>query len=200
MTLAGRRRAVVEDMAEMPAAAAAVDLDPLHEQRPVQPRADGARERIPEARPAGAGIEFRLRRIGGEIAARAMKNALPVLLQQRAGAGALGGVLAEHGELRLVQDLPPFGVRPDDIEDFRPRRAGEARQGCRRRGGPPARNDRRFMTFSPSGTLAPAGVGRQSTAVEAPRGGNFSCCAGPAAGTKPRSSRRFAGTDPRRPD
>ena len=60
VALAGRRRAVVEDVAEMTAAAAAMDFGAGHEQRIVDLEADRIGQRFPETRPAGAGIELGL--------------------------------------------------------------------------------------------------------------------------------------------
>src|SRR5215471_11500897 len=55
----GRRRAVVEDMAEMRVARAAQDLDASHAVRGVSLRSDALLiERLPETRPACAGLEF----------------------------------------------------------------------------------------------------------------------------------------------
>src|SRR5947207_1235930 len=53
--------AIVEDMAEMAAAAPAVHSRPVHPERSVLRRSDGIVERRPEARPAGTAVEFRRR-------------------------------------------------------------------------------------------------------------------------------------------
>src|SRR5262245_60844417 len=55
----GRRRAVIEDVAEVPAAARALQLDALHAERVVL-ELDHVALRVgrPEARPAGAGLEL----------------------------------------------------------------------------------------------------------------------------------------------
>src|SRR5580704_3406855 len=54
------RRAVVEDVAEMAAAAAAIHLGALHAPAAVGGGVDRARLRVVEARPAGAALEFLL--------------------------------------------------------------------------------------------------------------------------------------------
>ena len=59
---AGRRRAVLEHVALVSTAPGAVDLGPDHEQAIVLRGADRALDRRPEARPAGAAVELRLRR------------------------------------------------------------------------------------------------------------------------------------------
>ena len=56
---------VWEDMAEMPAAATAVNLGACHEEAVVRRGAERALERREEARPPGAAVIFRL---GGERA------------------------------------------------------------------------------------------------------------------------------------
>src|SRR5690606_20743854 len=59
---AGRLRAVGEDVAEMPAAFCAGDLDAVHAVAEVVVLFDlRAVDRVPEARPATAGVELRLR-------------------------------------------------------------------------------------------------------------------------------------------
>src|SRR5687768_8615951 len=108
MPLAGGLRTIVEDVSEMPAATAAMAFDACHEQRIVLLGADGVGQRIPEARPAGAGLVFRFRRIDGKIAAGAMESALALFIEQWAGAGAFGVFLAQHRELRLGQGGAPF--------------------------------------------------------------------------------------------
>src|SRR5690242_20347726 len=59
----GRLRTVVEDVTQMAAAAAAMDLGARHAEGPVICGADGVLERLEEARPAGAALELG---IGGE--------------------------------------------------------------------------------------------------------------------------------------
>src|SRR3954447_19848250 len=58
---AGRLRAVVEDVAEMAAAAGAMDFGAQHAEGPVLGLADGVFQRLPETRPAGAALELGVR-------------------------------------------------------------------------------------------------------------------------------------------
>ena len=60
VTQAGRFRPVVEDMAEMAAATAAVDFGAQHAVGAVVGLADGVIERLVKTRPAGAALEFRI--------------------------------------------------------------------------------------------------------------------------------------------
>src|SRR5215469_10752618 len=92
---AGRLRTVIEDVAEMAAAAAAMYLRAQHAEGPVRGGADRVLERLVEARPAGAALELGL---GGEqrqVAAGAGEDTFAVLLQKRAGARTLGALVAE---------------------------------------------------------------------------------------------------------
>src|SRR5262249_14129085 len=92
---AGRLRAVVEDVAEVAAAAAAMHFGAGHAEGAVLGGADRILQRLVEARPASAALELG---VGGEqrqVAAGAGENALAMLLQERARAGALGTLLAQ---------------------------------------------------------------------------------------------------------
>src|SRR5437762_8678665 len=110
VALAGRRRAVGKDVAEMAAALGAVHLGAAHEEAAVGRCAHGAGQRLPERGPAraafelGAGIEQR------RAAAGAAEGALALLLIERAGAGALGAVLAQHLVLLRIERLAPLLV------------------------------------------------------------------------------------------
>lgn len=141
MPLAGRRRAVVEHMAEMAAAAAAVHLGARQEQLVVGPGADRVRQRLVEARPAGAAVELGRRRIEVEIAAGAGVDTRTLLVQQVAGEGPFGRLAAENGIGGLAQPLAPFLVAERELEFLRlgriaapseqkiPRRAGSGEAG-----------------------------------------------------------------------
>src|ERR1700759_26022 len=81
---AGRLRSVVENVAEMAAAAAAMDLGAQHAEGAVFRLADRILQRLVEAGPAGAAFELG---VGGEqrqVAAGAGEGALAMLLQERA--------------------------------------------------------------------------------------------------------------------
>src|SRR5689334_16037926 len=113
---AGRLRAVVEDVAEMAAAAAAMHLGAQHAEGTVLGGADGVFERLVEARPAGPAFELG---IGGEqrqVATGAGEDALAMLLEERAGAGALGALLAQDLVLLRRQLRAPLGVGLLDLE------------------------------------------------------------------------------------
>src|SRR5215813_9417702 len=61
VALAGRSRAIIEDMPEMAATATAPDLDPVHAIAKILQRLDGCRIHVVERGPATARIKFRLR-------------------------------------------------------------------------------------------------------------------------------------------
>lgn len=84
---------VIENMAEMTAAPAAVNFRPSHAERSVFRRCDRAFERRPEAGPARAAFEFGSRRECVLIAARAGKVAFSVFLEEWAGERVLGSSL-----------------------------------------------------------------------------------------------------------
>src|SRR5262249_28262165 len=95
VTETGGRRAVVEHVAEVAAAAAAVHLGADHQEAGVVARRHGVRQRGVEARPAGVALELGLRREERERAAGAEERAVAVLVHERARPGALGALLAE---------------------------------------------------------------------------------------------------------
>src|SRR5215469_15120547 len=108
VALAGRVRSVVEDMAEMPAAPAAVDFGSRHEEAAVGFGSDCFVERCPEAGPAGAAVEFGVGRKQQLPAAGAMVEPGPILLVERARPGALCAVLPQHPILCRRQFAPPL--------------------------------------------------------------------------------------------
>src|SRR5689334_23959918 len=89
-----RRRSVVEDMAEIAPAAAAVHLVAHHAVAVVRLAFDRARQRIVEARPAGPALEFHLGYEQGLVAGGTAKGAGALLAQQCAAPRHLGAVLA----------------------------------------------------------------------------------------------------------
>ena len=107
---AGRRRPVLEDMAEMAAAAPAMHLGARHQQGVVGLGADGFRQRAIEARPAGPAVVFRLRCEQRQIAGCTGECALAFLVIERARARDLGAVQAQHLVLRLAEDRAPLAV------------------------------------------------------------------------------------------
>src|SRR3546814_15005514 len=95
----------------MAAAVRAVNLGAGHEEGIVLGLADRTLDRLVEARPAGAGVEFRR---GGEqrlVAAGAVERALPLFPVERAAAGTLRAVVTQHMILLGREALLPFGVR-----------------------------------------------------------------------------------------
>ena len=106
---AGRVRAVVEDVAEVAAAALADDLGAAHEEAVVGPGLDRVVvHRVEEARPAGAGVELG---VGAEQLCAAAATAVDaVLLVVPVGAGerALGALLAEDLVLLGRELRPPL--------------------------------------------------------------------------------------------
>src|ERR1700733_11119954 len=99
VTKTGRLRSVIEDVAEMTAATAAVNFGAQHAEGTVFVLADRVLQRLIEARPAGAAFEFGLRGEQRQVAAGAGENALAMLLQQRARIRPLGAFLAQDGIL-----------------------------------------------------------------------------------------------------
>src|ERR1700681_3337683 len=116
---AGRLRSIVEDVAEMAAAAAAVNFGPQDPESPVFGLADGVVERLVKTRPAGAALEFRLRREQRQVAAGTGEDALAMLLEQRARSRTLGALLAQDVILLRRQLCAPFRIGLFDLELLR---------------------------------------------------------------------------------
>src|SRR5258706_8482404 len=94
-TFARRRRAVVEDVAMMTAAADAVIFGARQDQFEIRAgfeRRGNARE---ETRPAGAAVVFHLRRENRQAATGADENARPFFIVERTGARRLGALVAQ---------------------------------------------------------------------------------------------------------
>ena len=113
---ASRLRTVVEDVAEMSAAAATMDLGAQHAEGAVLGRADGILQRLVKTWPAGAALEFRLRREQRQVATGAGEDSLAMLLEQRTGPGALGALLAQDLILLRRELGTPFRVGLLDFE------------------------------------------------------------------------------------
>src|SRR4051794_27157000 len=116
---AGRFRSIVEDVAEVTAAATAMNFSPQHPKRAVLGFADCILERLIETRPTRAALELGLRGEQRQIATGAGEGALAVLLQQRAGTWALGPLLAQDLVLLRRELCAPFRVGFFDFELFR---------------------------------------------------------------------------------
>src|SRR5690349_8683940 len=103
----------------MPPAPRAVNLRPHLEEAPVRLGADVRRiDRLPEARPAGAGIELGVRGEEGQATGGADIDALLMVLVERRGPGPLRALLAQDAVLLRSEDLLPLGVRLLDLPDL----------------------------------------------------------------------------------
>jgi hypothetical protein len=131
--------AVVEQVPEMPAATAAMDLYADHAERSVPRCADRLFvQRCPEAWPAGAALELGLRRKQAEIAARAGEDAWAMLIEERARKGSLGRALPQYRVLIRRQQLASLGIRVSDLESLFRRRCSN--KTVTRPATPPARS------------------------------------------------------------
>ncbi len=131
-----RLRPVGEHMSEMPAAARAQDFGALHQQAAIAAFDHRMRQRLPEARPAGAAIELGRRAEQGQHAAGADEPAAAMFVQQRTGEGMLGARLAQHGIALGPEQPPPFLGRMAHREPGRRsngRGAEQSQPGNRRR-------------------------------------------------------------------
>src|SRR3984957_16595148 len=113
---AGRLRSVVEDVAEMTAAAAAVNFGAQHSEGTVLGLADRVLERLIKTRPAGAALELGLRREQRQVAAGTGEDALAMLLEQRAAVRTLGAFLAQDFILLRGQLRAPLRIGLFDLE------------------------------------------------------------------------------------
>ena len=116
VALAGRLGTIVENMAEMAAAAAAMNFGSCHEEAAVCLGFDRLVERRPKARPSGAAVELGVRRKDGLTAAGAVIHPAAILLVERARSGAFGAVFPQHSILRRRQLAPPFLFAPRDLK------------------------------------------------------------------------------------
>src|SRR5438552_13266911 len=113
---AGRAGAVVEDVAEMAVTFRAQHLGADHAVADIVFLVDMAiRRGRGKARPAAAGIEFRVGFEQRLAAAGAGVSALAVLMLVLAGEGTLGRLLAQHGILHRRQFLAPLGLALLDL-------------------------------------------------------------------------------------
>src|SRR3954447_13307276 len=100
----------------MASATAAMDFSAKHSESAVFGFADGVFQRLIEARPASAALEFGVRGKQRQVATGASKYALAMLLQQRARTGALGALLAQDFILLRGQLRAPFRIGFFDFE------------------------------------------------------------------------------------
>src|SRR5262249_54348926 len=118
VALAGRLRAVVEDVAEMSAAAAAVHLGARNDHAVIVRRTHGALDRRVEARPAGTAVEFGLRLVERQVAGGALEHAGAMLVVERARERTFRAVLAQHLELRRREQAAPLVLAVGDLESL----------------------------------------------------------------------------------
>src|SRR5688572_4862908 len=106
--LVGGRRAVVEEVAVVAAAALAVVFGARVDEEEVFLGLEYARNGSEERRPARAGLVFHFGSEERQVAARAGKDARALLGVERAGTGALGRLFAQHlvGEVVRQTFLP----------------------------------------------------------------------------------------------
>src|SRR5688572_16739759 len=130
----GRRRPVLEDVPQVPAAAAAMHFGTGHPVAAVHGGAGRPLERGEEAGPAGPALELAAGRKQRLAAAGTAERAGVFLLQERTRTRRLGAVPAQHRVLLRRQRSAPFLVSFFDrifhrrlIEFFQPRRARRAR-------------------------------------------------------------------------
>src|SRR4051794_40620567 len=108
VALAGRLRTVVENVAEMAAAAAAMNFGARHEKTAVGVGFDRLVERRRKARPSGATVELGVRREKRLTATGAVIDPGAVLLIEGARSGTFGAVLPQHPVLRRRELTPPL--------------------------------------------------------------------------------------------
>src|ERR1700735_1882552 len=114
--VAGRGRAVVEDVAEGTATAAADDIGAAHEGAVVLPQLDRLGDGgLGEARPAGARVELGVRAEQLAAAAGAPGEAIGVVVDVLTGERPLGVGLAQHAVLHRGQLLAPLLGRLGDL-------------------------------------------------------------------------------------
>src|SRR5262249_8065871 len=102
------RWSVLEHMAKVAAAAAAVHFRARHAEAAVGRGLDRARDRIVEARPAGAALELGLGNEQRLIAAGAGEGARTLLVVERAAAGRFRAVPAHDRILLRCEQAAPF--------------------------------------------------------------------------------------------
>src|SRR5437764_961730 len=113
----------------MATAAAAMDFGSRHEKAAVGLGFDRVVERRPKARPAGAAVEFGVRRKERLSAPGAVIDPGAVLLIEGARSGAFGAVLPQYPVLRRRQLTPPLLLAQRNRKRL-PRRMSAAAQAA----------------------------------------------------------------------
>lgn len=106
-----RRGPVWKHMAQMPAAARAVNLCPAHAKTAIRRRLYRGVERGPETRPACPALELGVRGKQGLTTACATEGAAPFFTIERARAARLRAVLTQHLKLLRRQRPAPLFCR-----------------------------------------------------------------------------------------
>ena len=110
--LPARPGPIVEDVPEMPTAAAADDLGAAHEEAVVGPQLDGLGDGgLGEARPAGAGLELGVRAEQVGAASGAAVAAAVLVVDVLAGERRLGALAAQDLVLLRRELLAPLLAR-----------------------------------------------------------------------------------------
>jgi len=113
-------RTVVEDMPQVCAATRTDYLHALQKQASIlMPAYVLRRDRRPEARPAGAGIEFRIRGEQRRTAANAAEDARLMPPGVGPAERKIGASLSRHVELVGAELLAPFAIRVNDSLQLR---------------------------------------------------------------------------------
>src|SRR5258708_17734552 len=114
IALTGRRRAVVEDVAEMAPAIRAVNFGSHHAVASIGRGLSGAGDRRVEAWPAGSAFEFALGFEERLPASGAGKLSWPLFREQGAASRRFGPMGAHNVVLLVRQQPPPLGVAARD--------------------------------------------------------------------------------------
>lgn len=112
----GRRRAVIENVAEMAAATATVHFGSCEHEPVVARRFNGVRQRPIETRPTRAAVELRGRIEQPQIAACARVTSRALLLIERTRHRGFRAVVAQDRILIGVENSMPFFV---GVADFK---------------------------------------------------------------------------------
>src|ERR1700731_392665 len=118
VALSSRLRTVVEHVAEVAAAAAAMNFGSRHEEAAVGLGFDRPVERRRKARPAGAAVELGVRRKHRLTATGAVIDPGVILLIEGARSGTFGAVLPQHPVLRRGQLAPPLPLAKRNRKGF----------------------------------------------------------------------------------
>ncbi len=115
---ASRRRSILEDMSLMPITARTMDFRARHEEFEIGARLDHLRiDRLPEARPARAAVEFVFRGEQRKVTTGAMVNARLMVLMERTRESPFRIFMTQYPIGSRRQQLLPFIVALYDFHD-----------------------------------------------------------------------------------